>query len=104
TFRYAWKKTKLLVSYLKKDGPLHKFSKKDRFWYYDLLLLDILHKDNGKGELIFGQLFKNRSPQLIFKFLDEETNIWEDLKIITACPIYDFTKALLRRLFLKKQN
>ncbi|MEB8346469.1 lycopene cyclase family protein [Flavobacteriaceae bacterium KMM 6898] len=104
TFRYAWKKTKLLVSYLKEDRPLHRFSKKDRFWYYDLLLLDILHKDNGKGELIFGKLFKNRSPQLIFKFLDEETNIWEDLKIITACPIYDFTEALLRRLFLKKQN
>ena len=99
TFRYAWKKTKHLVSFLKEDKPLHYFSKKDRFWYYDLLLLDILAKDNSKGELIFGQLFKNRSPQLIFKFLDEETTIWEDLKIITACPIADFTKALLRRLF-----
>ncbi|MET6989714.1 lycopene cyclase family protein [Sediminicola arcticus] len=99
TFRYAWKKTKLLVSFLKEDKPLHNFSKKDRFWFYDLLLLDILHKDNSKGELIFGHLFKNRSPQLIFKFLDEETNIWEELKIITACPILDFTKALLRRLF-----
>ena len=99
TFRYAWKKTKLLVSFLKKDKPLNKFTKKDRFWFYDLLLLDILHRDNGKGELIFGELFKNRSPQLIFKFLDEETNLWEELKIITACPISDFTKALLRRLF-----
>ncbi|MEJ1221680.1 lycopene cyclase family protein [Sediminicola sp. 1XM1-17] len=99
TFRYAWKKTKLLVSYLKKDKPLHHFSKKDRFWYYDLLLLDILHRDNHKGESIFGTLFKNRSPQLIFKFLDEETNLWEELKIITACPIIDFTKALLRRVF-----
>lgn len=104
TFRYAWKMSKLLVAYLKEDKPLHKFSRKDRFWFYDLLLLDILHKDNSKGEMIFGQLFKNRAPQLIFKFLDEETTVWEDLKIILACPFYDFTAALLRRLFLMNQN
>ena len=65
----------------------------------DLLLLDILYKDNSKGRRIFESLFKGSSPQLIFKFLDEATNIKEDLQIISSCPKSYFIKALFSRLF-----
>ena len=99
TFMNTSKKTKALVQHLKKGKSLKSFAKKDLFWYYDLLLLDILHSDNSKGQLIFERLFKNRPPQEIFKFLDEETNLWEDLRIIAACPKTEFTKALLKRVF-----
>jgi lycopene beta-cyclase len=98
TFRNTYKKTALLVAHLKKGKSLKSFSKKNRFWYYDLLLLDILHKENGKGHYIFETLFKNRKPSLILKFLDEETNLWEDLKVIAACPKQEFVKALFNRL------
>lgn len=99
TFYNSTKKVKELVSHLKSNKPLSKFSKKNRFWYYDLLLLDILKKNNEIGHSIFESLFKNRKPQLILKFLDEDTNLWEELKIIWACPKLPFIKALYARLF-----
>jgi lycopene beta-cyclase len=88
-----------LVVFLKRNKLLSSFSHKDRYWYYDLLLLDILYKDNSKGRRIFESLFKGSSPQLIFKFLDEETNVKDDFEIISSCPKSYFTKALFNRLF-----
>ncbi len=99
TFMSTYRKTKELVAFLKKNKPLSSFTHKDRYWYYDLLLLDILYEDNSKGRRIFESLFEGSSPQLIFKFLDEETNIMEDLKIISSCPKSYFIKALFKRLF-----
>ncbi|MCM4168031.1 Oxygen-dependent choline dehydrogenase [Arenibacter antarcticus] len=99
TFMHSYKKVQQLIPFLKKDLPLDRFNKKNRFWFYDLLLLDILDKENSKGRLIFEQLFKNQRPQNIFKFLDEETSFWEDLQIIAACPKKEFISALLRRIF-----
>ncbi|MDX1363553.1 MAG: lycopene cyclase family protein [Arenibacter latericius] len=98
TFMHSYKKVQKLIPFLKKEQPLNKFGKRNRFWFYDLLLLDILHRDNSKGQLIFEQLFKNQRPQKIFKFLDEETNLWEDLQIIAACPKKEFILALIRRI------
>jgi lycopene beta-cyclase len=97
TFRNTYKKTALLAGHLKAGKTLRTFSKKNRFWYYDLLLLDILYNDNAKGHYIFETLFKNRKPTLILKFLDEETSFWEDLKIIAACPKKEFIKAFFNR-------
>lgn len=99
TFMNTVKKVNLLVQHLKEGKPLEAFSKKNRFWYYDLLLLDILHHDNAKGQQIFESLFSNRTPQQIFKFLDEETKIMDDLWVILGVPKVAFTKALYRRLF-----
>lgn len=99
TFYSSAKKVKKLVTHLKENKPLHDFGRKNRFWYYDLLLLDILQKDNSLGREIFESLFKKRSPQLIFKFLDEETHFFEELKIMSAPKPKPFFKALLNRLF-----
>ncbi|MEH6679761.1 MAG: lycopene cyclase family protein [Sediminicola sp.] len=98
TFKRSHKKTQQLLAHLKKDLPLDRFVKKDRFWFYDLLLLDILASHNSWGQAIFGQLFERRDLRDILKFLDEESSIWEDIKIIAACPKWDFIKALCKRL------
>lgn len=98
TFMSTSKKIPILLDYIKTGKPLNQLSFKNKFWYYDLLLLDILHRDNGKGQLIFETLFKKRDPKLILKFLDEETNFWEDLKIISGCPKTAFIEAFIRRL------
>ena len=99
TFYNTGKKTKALITHLKKGRALNSVDKKRKFWYYDLLLLDILFKNNDRGQYIFETLFKNRPPQLIFKFLDEETSFWEDLKIISGCPKKEFIRAFLERIF-----
>ncbi|MGX1928295.1 lycopene cyclase family protein [Flagellimonas sp. 2504JD4-2] len=99
TFYNTGKKVMALVDHLKDDKALSNFYRRDKFWYYDLLLLDILHRDNHLGSSIFESMFKKRKPQLILKFLDEGTSFWEDLKIISACPKLPFLKALWRRFF-----
>ncbi len=99
TFMSTNRKIKELAVFLKRNKPLHSFNSKDRYWYYDLLLLDILYEDNSKGRRIFESLFKGSNPQLIFKFLDEDTNLKEDLQIISSCPKTYFINALLKRLF-----
>lgn len=99
TFKRTQQKIRELIPFLKSGLPLNNFAKKNRFWFYDLLLLDILQRDNSKGHLIFGALFKKRDPQSIFKFLDEQSSLIEDIKVIAACPKKEFILALLRRVF-----
>ncbi len=99
TFYNTFKKIEILIPLIKKNKPYSVLRSKSKFRFYDLLLLDILYTENHKGQYIFETLFKNSPPQLIFKFLDEETNLWEDIKIILACPKKEFLKALFKRLF-----
>lgn len=99
TFRNSALKVKQLIQHLKKDRPFSSFDPKTRFWFYDLLLLDILKRDNSQGGRIFESIFKKRSPQLLFKFLDEETNFWEELMTMSGSPTLLFMDALRRRLF-----
>jgi lycopene beta-cyclase len=98
TFKNASKKSKALVQFLKSESDFTKFHKKDKFWFYDLLLLDILSSKNELGSKIFSSMFRSENSTVIFKFLDEETSIWEDLQVIWKCPKMIFVKALIARI------
>jgi lycopene beta-cyclase len=100
TFRNSDKKSSELINFLQNDNlKMSSFHKKNRFWFYDLLLLDILYRNNALGSAIFSSLFKKGNPALIFKFLDEETTLIEDFKVILKCPKMPFIKALFRVIF-----
>ncbi len=96
TFKNADKQSSRLVDFIQKENDFRKFHQNNRFWFYDLLLLDILHRKNEVGSLIFSSMFKKGNPALIFKFLDEDTTLIEDIKVILKCPKTLFIKALLR--------
>ena len=99
TFKNAFKKSKVLVQFLKSESDFTKFHRKDKFWFYDLLLLDILGFKNELGSKIFSSMFKSGNSTVIFKFLDEETSISEDLQVIWRCPKMIFVQALIGRIF-----
>lgn len=99
TFKNASKKSKALVRFLSSESNFTKFHKIDKFWLYDLLLLDILFSKNELGSKIFSALFEKGNTTLIFKFLDEETSFLEDLQVIWKCPKMLFIKALVQRIF-----
>ncbi|WP_276379419.1 lycopene cyclase family protein [Flavobacterium sp. H4147] len=100
TFKNSDKKSTELISFIQNEGfKMKDFHKKNRFWLYDLLLLDILYHHNELGSSIFSSLFRKGNPKLIFKFLDEETSLAEDFQVIMKCPKLPFLKALLRVLF-----
>jgi lycopene beta-cyclase len=102
TFKNADKKSTQLVRFLETQSDFRKFHKITKFWFYDLLLLDILHRKNELGAAIFSALFKKENPKLIFKFLDEETSLKEDIQIILKCPKGLFLIALFRLIFKSK--
>jgi lycopene beta-cyclase len=99
TFKNTTKKSKALIQFLSYQSDFRKFHKMDKFWFYDLLFLDVLYRRNDLGSKVFSALFKKGTPTLIFKFLDEETTFWEDLQVIWKCPKGLFVNALFGRLF-----
>lgn len=99
TFKNVTKKSKQLVKFLETNSDFTQFHKKDKFWFYDLLFIDVLYQNNALGSKLFSNLFQKGNSSVILKFLDEETSWLEDLKIILKCPKVPFIKALFGRIF-----
>jgi len=98
TFKNTSKKTIQLIAFLKTENDFTHFRKKTRFWWYDLLLIDVLSSYNHLGSKLFSTLFKRNSLKNVFRFLDEETIFIEDLRIMLSMPPLRFIKALFRRV------
>ena len=73
------------------------FPKRTKFWFYDLLLLDVLANNNDKGSALFASIFKKVNVKTILKFLGEDSNIREDLKVITSVSPKPFVMAIVKR-------
>ena len=97
TFYNTSKKTKELVSFLKEEDDFSVFSKRKKYWIYDLLFLDVLAKNNEKGSALFASIFKKVDVETILKFLGEESNLREDLKIITSVSPLPFILSIFKR-------
>lgn len=99
TFKNSVKKAEEVVSFLKKGNVDFKnFHKWNKFTFYDSLFVDVLYTNNSLGKEIFSSMFTKVNPNLILKFLDEKTNLYEDFKIILACPKLPFLKALFKKI------
>ena len=99
TFKNTSKKTKEVVAFLKKENDLSKFQKWTKYWFYDLIFLDVLANHNEEGAALFSSMFKKAKTKTIFRFLDEESTLLEDLKIISSVPPKRFIQAFFKRLF-----
>ena len=99
TFYNSSRKVKELVKHLKAEKPLSKFHRNDKFRFYDMLLLDVLAKDNSLGQSIFESLFRKRKVPLILKFLDNRTSFFEDVLMMSAPNPFPFIRALFGRIF-----
>ena len=99
TFLNTVNKTKELVLFLKKVKPLNEFEKTNRFWFFDLLFLDVLNKHNDMGRSIFKTMFEKNNSEIIFKFLDNKTSILEEIKLMMTFKKRWFIEALIKRLF-----
>lgn len=99
TFQFIQKQSEQIADCLLQNKPLSllSFSKK-RFRFYDNTLLYILYNDILPGKNIFTELFRKNKPQSILRFLDNESSLSEELKIIASLPTWPFLKAALRQL------
>ena len=100
TFRSIQKHSELIVMQLAKEG--HPFLKPlkgaRRFGFYDSVLLHILQQHKLPGRQIFTDLFKKNKPRQVLRFLDNESSLKEEIKIISSLPAWPFLKAALKQL------
>ena len=94
TFRFIQKQADEIVRELIAKGNLSKKKiLKKRFYFYDSTLLHILSKKLLDGKLIFSILFKKNKAADIFKFLDNESTLSEELKLLNSLPKKIFIRA-----------
>ena len=71
----------------------------DKYRFYDSVLLQILYQNTLPGKQVFTDLFKNNPADKVLKFLDNETSLQEELKIISTLPTIPFLKAAVKVVF-----
>ncbi len=100
TFRFIQKSSDAITKSLLMHG--HPFSVepkgKKRFNWYDSILLNILSGRKMEGREIFTELFKKNKPSQILKFLDNETTLAEEFRLVNTLPRLPFIKAGLAEL------
>ncbi len=100
-FQFIQKRTaEIVVSLVENQHPFTKttFSEK-KFKLFDSVLLNVLHHKKLNGDSIFADIFQKNSAKTIFRFLDNESNLIEDLQIMNSVPTSVFLKAALQELF-----
>ncbi len=66
-----------------------------RFRFYDQILLNIMMRNGGSGVKIFTELFIKNGPEKVFKFLDEDTMLNEEIGIISSLPSFPFLRSMV---------
>ena len=79
-------------------------SSKQRFKFYDTLLLHILEYNGAKSKYIFSRLFRHNPFKIILSFLDERTSIWNEMSIFASLPFIPFLKALYQTKIKTRKN
>ncbi len=104
---YAFKRmqqdARAIVSALEQfDDPFKIQKSPNRYHFYDVLLLQILFRQGGEMKNIFSKLFQNNPIMRVFRFLDEDATLREDIALIASLPPLPFLRALVRVCLLKK--
>lgn len=98
TFNFIQKHSKAIVDSLIATGKPSVIPSPQRFNFYDSVLLKVLNDGDLRGKEIFTDLFKKNPVEKVFKFLDNETSLAEELKIISSLPTMPFLKAGIQQL------
>jgi lycopene beta-cyclase len=100
TFSFIQKHSDAIIDALvkNKSPQIRSSTIQKRFSLYDSVLLNILFKKKMKADEIFTHLFKKNPPQQVLKFLDNETNFIEELKIMRSVPGKFFFPVAIREL------
>ena len=85
---------------LKSNELIPTIYRKRRFRFYDDLLLRILQKHPNRGKQIFDQLFQHQRASTVLRFLNEKTNLLQEIVIFSWLP----KRLFLRTLFAKWMN
>lgn len=98
TFRFIQKHSAKMVDELIRSGkPFTGKTASSKARFYDSVLLYILKNNKVPGDRIFSLLFKKNKPRHVLRFLDSESSLTEELRIISSLPTWPFMKAALKQ-------
>ncbi|MCK0109105.1 lycopene cyclase family protein [Flavobacteriaceae bacterium S0825] len=98
SFKHTEKKVSQIITNIKANKTPSNRLFKRKYKFYDKVFLKVLKDENDKGEWIFQQFYSKNSVQTMFRFLDEESTLLEDLKIMWSLFSWSFIKAFLKTL------
>ncbi|WP_040250711.1 lycopene cyclase family protein [Psychroserpens mesophilus] len=98
SFKHTEKKVSKIIENLKANQRPSRNLFKQKFKFYDKVFLKVLKDENHKGEWIFKQFYGKNSIQTMFRFLDEESTLFEELKIMWSLFSWSFIKAFFKTL------
>jgi len=98
SFKHTEKKVAQLITNLKANKTPSSNLFKRKYKFYDKVFLKVLKDDNHKGEWIFQQFYNKNSIQTMFRFLDEESSFFEEVKIMWSLFSWSFIKAFFKTL------
>lgn len=99
TFRFIQKHSEQIVKSLSENNSPHLRQPVKKFTFYDSIFLKILAEKKLAGARIFTRLFEKNKMSEVFKFLDNETSLAEDFKLISTLPKNQFISAAFSHLF-----
>ena len=98
SFRLTEKKVSQIVENIKTNRVPSEGLFKSKYRFYDKVFLKVLKDDNHKGEWIFKQFYSKNKIKTMFRFLDEESTLLEDIKIMSSLFSWAFIKAFFKTL------
>ena len=75
-----------------------------RFELFDSVFLNVLDEGRDQGKRVFTDLFARNPVQRVFKFLDEDTTLAEDMQIMRSVNFRAFVTALADELARKMRH
>ncbi|EAS19327.1 putative lycopene cyclase [Flavobacteria bacterium BBFL7] len=99
SFKMTEKKAAILVRNYVNGLPLLTDLFTKRFSIYDSSMLSVLRDFNKDGPMFFHRLYKNNAIHNLFKFLDEETTLSEEISIMKSMTSLRMIKAFFKSLF-----
>jgi len=102
-FRYIQKNSAAIANALAAGSDLSAIKiSAAKFSFYDSVFLNVLTHHQQKGADIFSRIFRSNNQQSVFRFLDNESSLREDLSIITSLASMPFVKAGITEIFKQK--
>lgn len=76
----------------------------DRFRWYDQVLLRVLEENRYSGEHLFMRLFRKNPIQRLLAFLQGESHIIMEIKVMQTAPLRVFILGAFNQMFRRKIN
>ena len=102
-FTMIQRQCQAIVEQLKQNNtPYFKnYAAQFKYSLYDNTLFNVLENRKPTGKTIFTDMFKHNPADRVLRFLDNDTTIIEEIKIMNSVPIQFFLPAAIKELFRK---